>query len=209
MIIDIKQKNKELFEANFEIISNDNVLGSINVKGKLGSMEVSLNGIYNNIPFKLEYISSLLHKEKEKKYRPYQVIVSENIVGEIYQLEKKTGLFSKDCYIELNYNGKFYKKYGIKLDGESKNPIYLNEIQVAQINKDSTVYNDLHNYKLYVKDNNYSLIAILFSCYMYINVGFKPGVKVKKSIVKYYNKAKNKELNSKYDPNWIKNIGEK
>ena len=84
MIIDIIQKNKEMFEANFDIISNDNIIGSINVKGKLGSMEVSLNGSFNNVPFEFQYTGGLLMKTKNNKFRPYQIIESDKQVGEIY-----------------------------------------------------------------------------------------------------------------------------
>lgn len=209
MIIDIRQQNKEMFKANFEIISNGNILGAINVKGKLTSMEVSLNGIYNNMPFELKYNVGFLFKTKDKKYRPYQIIKNNDTIGEIYQTNKKTGLFSHYDYHELIYNNETYREYCIGLGNESKCPIYLNDIQVAQINKDSIVYNDLHNYKIYIKDEKYSFVSILFVCYMYINACFEPGVEVKKSVVKYYSKTTNKELNSKYNPDWIKSIGGK
>ena len=52
--------------------------------------------------------------------------------------------------------------------------------------------NNLHNFKIHVKDDNYSLIAILFSCYMYIIGCFKPSIKVKESIAKCYSKTTNK-----------------
>ncbi len=82
----------------------------------------------------------------------------------------------------------------------------MNDIQVAQIDTEQIIYNDLHNYKIYVKNDNYSLISIIIACYMYINAGFKPGVEVKESVTKYYNKTTNKELNLKYNPNWINEI---
>lgn len=84
-----KTKNKEMYEANFEIISNDNILGPINIKGELSSMEAYLKEIYNIIPFEFKYIGGLFNKLKDKKFRSYQVSVSENIVGEIYQKDKK------------------------------------------------------------------------------------------------------------------------
>lgn len=208
MIINIRQKEKEMFEAKFEIVSNDKILGSINAKGKLGSMEVFLNGIYNNISFELKCDGSSLYKTKNNKFRPYQVIVSGNNVGKVYQKDKKTGIFSKYSYNELNYNGKVYKEYGIGLGRESKNPIYLDEKQIAQIDEDTIIYNDLYNYKIYIKNDNYSLLSIIFVCYMYINAGFKSGLKTKKSVVKYYNKTTNKELNSKYNHYWINEIKE-
>lgn len=206
MMIDIKQLNKEIYEANFEIVSDNNILGSINVKGKLGSLEVSLNGTFNNIPFELKYRGGLFIKTKNKKFRPYQIIKNNDIVGEIYQTNKKIGLFSNYEYTELIYNNEIYKKYGIGLGTESKCPIYLNNIQVAQIDTEQVIHNDLHNYKIYVKNDNYSLVSIIIACYIYINAGFKPGVEVKKSVVKYCNRTINKELNSKYDPDWINEI---
>lgn len=206
MIINVIQKNKELFEANFNIVSNENVLGTINVKGKLGSMEVFLNGTYNSIPFTFKYIGGMLIKNKNKKFRPYQIIESNNVIGEIYQTNKKTVLFSGYGYNTLIFNNNIYNEYGIGLGKESKFPIYFNNIQISQIDTESIIYNDLHNYKIYIKEDKYSLISIIFACYMYINAGFKPGIEVKKSVVKYYNKTTNKELNSKYNPEWIKDI---
>lgn len=115
-------------------------------------------------------------------------------------------MFSNYEYTELIYNNEIYKKYGIGLGTESKCPIYMNDIQVAQIDTESIIYNDLHNYKIYVKNDNYSFVSIIIACYMYINAGFKPRVEVKKSVVKYYNRTINKELNSKYNPDWINEI---
>ena len=198
-----------MFDANFDIISNDNIIGSINVKGKLGSMEVSLNGAFNDIPFELKYNGGQFVKTKNNKFRLYKIIESGKQVGEIYCANKKTGLFSNYSYQTLVYNNETYKEYGIGLGKESKNPIYLNDEQIAQINKDSIVYNDLHNFKIYIKNQQYSFIAILFSCYMYIIGCFKPGVETKKSVQKNYTKTTNKELNAKYNPEWIKGIGEK
>ena len=60
--------------------------------------------------------------------------------------------------------------------------------------------------KIYIKNERYSFISIIFVCYMYILSGFKAGQKAKKSVVKYYSKTLNKELKSKYNPDWINGI---
>ncbi len=206
MIIDIKQQNKEMFEANFEIVSNNNKLGKINVKGKLWSMEVSLNGIYNNTPFEFKYNGGFLIKTKNKMHRPYQIIENNNIIGDIYQTDKKTGLFSGYGYNTLFYNSNVYNEYSIGFGKELKKVIYSNDIQVAQINQDLIIYDDLYNFKIYLKDEKYSLISIFFVCYNYIIGCFNPGVKIKKSVTKCYIKTTNKELNSKYNPDWINEI---
>lgn len=41
-----KQKNKELYSAEFEILENNNVIGNVYVKGKLGSMYVNIVGTF-------------------------------------------------------------------------------------------------------------------------------------------------------------------
>lgn len=205
MVIDIIQKNKEMYEANFEIISYNNIVGTINVKGKIGTWKISLKGIYNNIPFEFKY-KKLGFKEGLKKFRSYQIFVSGNSVGEVYQTDNIEGI--KYSYNELIYNGDCYKEYGISFGDVAKNPIYLNDMQVAQIEKEAIIYNDLHNYKIYIKNKDYALVSIIFACHMYINASFKPGIKVTKSVVKYYDKTTNKELLSKYDPNWVNELEE-
>ena len=47
-------------------------------------------------------------------------------------------------------NNEIYKEYGIGLGTESKCPIYMNDIQVAQIDTEQIIYNDLHNYKIFL-----------------------------------------------------------
>ena len=44
----LKQKNKDLYSGEFEIIDNNQIIGNISFEGQLGSMEVSLNGSFYN-----------------------------------------------------------------------------------------------------------------------------------------------------------------
>lgn len=204
MIIELKQKNKELFEANFEILQNNNQIGNINIKGKLGSMEVKATGVFSNQELELNYKG-----ERNGQYRPYNITIDKKEIGEIYQCNKKTGLFSSYDYIELLYNSKKYIEYSIGLGKEGgKLPIYLNDEQIAQIDTEAIIYDDLYNYKLYIMNNENALIAIIIACYNYINACFEPGVKQEKSIYKNYSKTFDKYLISKYNSDWIKNVKE-
>ena len=79
--------------------------------------------------------------------------------------------------------------------------VYNENKQIAQIEKDLTIYNDLHNYKIY--SINDTFITVLMCLYGYINSSYKLGEKEIKSVLKGYSKTFNKELLAKYNPNWI------
>ena len=70
----VKQINKELFEANFDIIENDEVIGNLNLKGNLGTPEVKLTGKLYDKEFNMERT-----KQTREKFRPYSI--SENNVN--------------------------------------------------------------------------------------------------------------------------------
>ena len=42
----LKQKSKEMYSAEFEILENDNVVGQAFIKGKLSSMEAIVDGTF-------------------------------------------------------------------------------------------------------------------------------------------------------------------
>lgn len=201
----LKQKIKELYNAEFEILKNNNVVGNVFFDGNIGSMETRITGTFYEKNFSLEFTNKIL-KGSNKKFRPYNIIENDSVTGEIYQTEFKKNIFSKYNYVKCIYENSEYNSYNIGLGNKGVNCIYINDTQVSQIEKDGTVYNDLHNFEVYIKDNKYSLISIIFACYTYVNTCFKPGIKVTKSIVKNYNKTTNKELKSKYNQDWINEI---
>ena len=47
----LKQKNKDLYSGEFEIIDNNQIIGTISFEGQLGSMEVNLNGSFYDKTF--------------------------------------------------------------------------------------------------------------------------------------------------------------
>ena len=188
----LRQIDKDLFSATFEINEDTKTIGNVFLEGHLGTMEVSLSGqIYNN-KFFLKYDGS-----SREKFRMYDILVNDNVVGEVYQTIFKKNIFSKYEYIKCVYENNEYCAYEIGLGNKAVNCIYLENKQIVQIEKDGTVYNDLHEFLIYAKDKQDLLIGLIVSCYMYINACYKPGIKVQKSVVKNYSKTTNKDLLAK------------
>lgn len=202
-----KQKNKDFFSAEFDILENDNIIGKIFLKGKMSSIKVSLNGqVYGN-EFTLKYANKIL-SGTNKRFFPYNILKDNNIVGEIFHTEFKKNIFSKYEYTKCIYNRKEYNLYSMVLGTKGISVLYHDDIQLAQIEKDRTVYNDLHNFNIYSVDRESAFISILMSCYKYITIYYEPGIKIIKSIKKSYSKTFNKDLLERYNPDWIKKLKE-
>lgn len=202
----LKQKNKEMYSAEFEILENDSVVGQVFINGKVGSIDAIVDGTFYNKNFSLKFANKVL-PGSNKKFRPYNIIENKNITGETFQTVFKKNFFSKYEYIKCNYNEEEFKLYSIGFGDKQVYAIYKNDIQISQIEFSNVIYNNLHDYTIYIKDDDNTFISILLTCYLYVIGKFKPGVKVTKSVVKYYQKDSNKDLISKYDPDWISKGG--
>lgn len=198
----LKQKNKEMYSAEFEFLENDSAIGQAFIKGKLGSMDAIVDGTFHSKNFSLKFANKVL-PGSNKKFRLYNIIENKNITGEIFQTIFKKNFFSKYEYIKCNYNEEEFKLYLIGFGDKQVCVIYKNDVQISQIEFSNVIYNDLHDYIIYIKDDDNTFISILLTCYLYIVGKFKPGIKVTKSVVKYYQKDSNKDLISKYNPDWI------
>jgi hypothetical protein len=201
----LKQKNKDLYSGEFEIFNQEELIGNIWFNGSIDSMEANISGTFYDKKISLNFVSKIL-TGTNKKFRPYKIIENNNIEGEIFHTEYKKNIFSKYGYTKCLHNQKEYELYSIGLGKKSVCCLYCGEQQIAQIEKDGIIYNDLHNYDIYSIDKDGAFIAVLMSCYMYITSCYNPGIKVTKSINKIYSKTINKDLISKYNVEWINNI---
>lgn len=206
MIIELTQQTKELFDAAFLIHTNIGELGSFQVHGRMIDKESTVKGTFNARPFQMDYAAGMVIKTVDEKFCPYRIYEAGEYVGEIYQEEKRTGWLSRYKFHTLLYGDQCYVSYEIGMGTTIRYPIYLREKQIALMEKDTTVHDALHHFKIYIKEEDAAYIAVLFACYTYIKGYFRPGVKMKKSIEKGYIKTFNKELLSKYDPDWIKSF---
>lgn len=208
MILTVKETNKELYSAKFEILHQDTVVGNIDFKGKMGSMEGEFEINFNNNKLKLIFNTKGIFNH-EKMFRPYLIINDEQEEGEVYQTKYKAGFLNSYEYIKMIYKEKEYNMYSIGLGKEGiKSPIYANHIEIAQIEKENVVYDDLHSYDIYAIDEFSALISVILCSYMFVNGCYKPGQKVTNSVVKSVNISTNKLLKEKYNPDFKNKISQ-
>lgn len=203
MYIELVQKNKELFAANFDIVEKQSVIGSLALQGELGSLDAFITMNYRGNEITLTPGARDFDIIAKKPFRPYTIAFNNINKGVICQTEIKTGILSKIEYHQIEMSGQIFEMYPIGFGNEgAKNPIFVGNDQRGLIEKDCEVINDLHNYKLICVDELSSIIGLLFAAYMYVNAAFKPGVSVTKSIHKVISKTTNKTLLQKYDPSF-------
>lgn len=206
MILDVIQTSKELFSASF-IIERQNIkIGNFSLQGRLGSMEAEIQGTIYEQPFKMVY-GKMDDLEVDCPFRPYLIYKGDLLNGTVYQTTFNGGLFKRFDYHQMKLNGKIFDLFPIGFGKEgSKSPIYNGDEQIAQIEKECVVYNDLHKYRIFAVDAFASQIAIFFCIYMYVNAGYKPGEKVVHSEVKVVSTTTNKLLKEKYNPEFINGV---
>lgn len=209
MILKIEQQQKELFSADFTIWRLEKEVGFIFVQGKFGSMESEITIHLFDKDYYMVYAGGLLKErplpDKSKAYRTYKIFDSEHrILGNVAQIDQKEGWFTTISYMHMYIAGREqYDLYPIGFGTEGgKHPVYCGNKQIAQIEKPSEIYNDLHHYTIYAVDQDAAEISALFVAYMYINANFNPGQKVKKSYTKYNSITLNKTLKQKYNPDF-------
>lgn len=206
MVLDVIQVTKDLFSASFVINRGNDEIGNFSLQGRLGSMEAEIQGKINERCFKMAY-GKMDDLEVVHPFRPYTIYEANFPNGTVYQTKFNGGLFKKFDYHQMKLNGITFDLFPIGFGNEgSKSPVYNANRQIAQIEKDCIVYNDLHNYRIFAEDLFAAQVAIFFSIYMYINAGYKPGTKVVSSKVKVVSTTTNKVLKAKYNPDFTKNI---
>lgn len=207
MILDIIQTSKDLVTAEFVIKHGEKQVGSFSLKGSLYSMEADIKGIlYNRTVFFMTRNKAVKSKEKEH-FRPYSVLEFGKESGLIFQAEKKISLFKGYGYYEMNCYENTYTMYAIGMGSEgAKFPIYCENIQVAQIEKDCVVYDGLHNYKVYIKQDDLVDVVVWLCAYLYVTGMYTPGEKIIHGKTKTVSITTNKVLKEKYNPEFINSI---
>jgi hypothetical protein len=210
MNVGLIQTNNENYSADFDIIDDKNrKLGQLHYETKSKYKDtVNESGEWQGKIFGKQISMMINSTEINKKTKtdyccPCTITINGNKRGSICQRTARTGLFSSYDFYEMQFGYCDYKLYPISFgeDG-AKNPVYSNDVQIALIEKNAIVVDDLHNYYITSVDQFSSMIAILLSCYMYALVSYKHGTKITQSIEKYYFKNINKYLLSKYNPDF-------
>ena len=204
MKVIIKQTNKDLFSANFDIIENDEIIGSIYLKGQIDTPEVKLTGKLFGKEFYMERT-----KQAKGKFRPYSISENNNIVGEVYQADAEQSwwkrMLTNKSYTKCIYNGQEYNSYGVAvIDGKSIAAIFNNEKQLAQCENDTTIHDELYNFTIYCKTSEEVYISVLTAIHRYIIGFYKAGEKVTKSVRTFY--PSKPDWEDKYNPNWVNEL---
>ncbi len=177
MILELKQINKELFSSQFVINRGKSEIGTVFLKGKSASMEADIFVDFNGTKIEMRH-----GRDKNidvKAFRPYLINQNDEHIGTVYQTQYNGGMFKKYDFHQMVKAGLTYDLFPIAFGNDgAKCPLYLGQEQIAQIEKDNIVYNGLHNYRIYSKDENAGLLSLLFCMYMYVIVCNKPGVNV-------------------------------
>lgn len=209
MILDIIQTSKELVTADFIVKHGEKQVGSFSLKGSFHSMEADIKGVlYNRAVFFMTRHKAVKSKEKEH-FRPYSILECGKESGLIFQAERKISLFKGYGYYEMNCYGNTYTMYAIGMGSAgAKFPIYCENTQVAQIEKDCVVYDGLHNYRVYIKQDNLVDVVVWLCAYLYVTGQYTPGEKIIRGKTKAVSTTTNGFLKEKYNPEFINSVKE-
>lgn len=172
MIISIKQIKSNL-EIRFEIYHN-NKLSNIGYCSRLTSFfAVKICTAEGNVIFKTKFdpVSEIISMiplkwlwSKEKSNVTNILDLNEKNIGMISRIQE--GLFNS--YHTIQWFSNELKIYDICLGENTYYSIYLNELQIGMIIKNSYIINNLDQYKLFLLDHfsNYANILSLFVMYV-------------------------------------------
>ena len=205
MIFRLIQSRKDLFSAQFMIKRGVEKIGEVSVNGTAHSIEAHICGELCGTGFEMSRGKGR-HMER-KAFRPYVLRQNDLETGSVYQTQYKVGFLKKLDIDRLVKNGMVYDLFSIAFGDEgSKNLVYCGKHQIAQIEKECVVYNDLNHYQVFAEDENAGLLSLIFSLYMYINACYKPGIKVSEACSKTFSITKDPCLLEKYDPDFKSKI---
>lgn len=205
MIFDIVQVEKTLFDASFKIIKDGESIGAIRVHGKLNSNYGFINGIFNDIKF------SLRHMSNDNTFLnpgiPFGVSVDKTGPGLIRSTTIGSKLFNRFNVQQLELDGLVYDTYSVGMGKEgNKKCIYQEDKQIALVESDSVVYDELYNFHVFAENERAALVSILTTIYTYTKSFFKQGELALSSISRNYALSLNKKLKEKYDPEFKRKI---
>lgn len=210
MILYLTQREKGLTSADFELTDGTYLLGTSHLDGSLMSMD----GIWDITCFdrhlRMERIGSEkarnLLQFKGEAYRPYAITEGNRQIGIICHTSAG-GLFSRYGYHRLRFDGQELESYSIGLGKEGVRVAIRNaDKQLAQVEREARVINDLYAYTLYVENGIDPIPTVVDTLYTYVLSGFQPGRKVEKSVSIKYAKTTNKALLSKLDKGFSEHI---
>lgn len=109
-------------------------------------------------------------------------------------------MFSTANYHELIWDNMVFQMYLKSFKDGGKHSVYCGDRQIAQVDTSSEIVDDLYRYRIYSVDLRGAEIAALYSMYLYILTGFKPGQKITKGYHKQVSVSFDRTFDDRYDP---------
>lgn len=194
------------FKANYQFLINNHTVSYAQIDNNFTfGGTVSFNSFIDKSVYSLCYspalsLGNVKRNTDEKKYVPYSIMQGENQIGLICRKYAGRGL-KKYEYFSVDINGNSFDVFEIGMGKEGiKYPVYSNNLQVALIEKDCEVRNNLDEYNICCADEFSALISYIVSLYIDMMFFAARGQQVSSSFSKTYSKTTNKELKSKYNP---------
>lgn len=206
MRIFVKQRSRNLYKAELDVIIGQETVGRIFVKG---SMWTPKSKVYVEINERTFYLHAKRSAAKRglEDWWPYAIELDGEgrEIGEIFQAFDKVGNYGYQ-YAEINYAE--YKMYPIGYGEEgAKNPVYMGDMQVALVSKPAVIYDDMYEFDIVVRDEQYIEAAVIFTAYVYTSAFFKPGTVMKKGWKKTITVTEKENLLSKFDVRFEETYG--
>lgn len=194
--------------AMFEFNAEGKVLGTAELKNN-----VTFGGSYRIVSCGRECTLSYDVKERllgfgknkaDKKRVPYKILdVFGDSCGAIYEKRTDGFFFNRYNYYDVDLDGKTYTMYIVGLGNEgTKYPVYLGKKQVALIEKEVIIHDNLDHYTVYTIDDSFNFLAYLICLYVdarfYGNRGEVSPNKMEKSVTITYNKKVKRKYNEAF-----------
>lgn len=208
MICKLKQTSSGS-SCTYEVESNGEIIATAVQENNItytGGIKLFIN---NELKYQTKYdvnqrINDIGKKYYDKNLIPFKILdINNNECGLACIKEAQTSFFNRYSYTELSLNNEIYYMYCVGMGKEGlKYPIYKGNIQIALMEKENIVINNLDEYVIYMQDDNYLDVALLIALYVDTRFAANRGVYVSSSVHKTYSLTFNKELKSKYNPEY-------
>lgn len=140
--------------------------------------------------------------QKERIITRYTITTAYNETIGCIEKRKQIGLF-KPPFFTITYHGQTYTIYEVGLGKEGmKYPIYFEGKQVALIEKEPIVKDNLDEYKLYYIDKSLEIICVILGLFIDIE-HYRNLAHIRESKSSFeYTYTLNRKIKDKYDPNF-------
>ena len=191
----LKQKSKDYYSAEFDLIQGEEIIGSAILQDKMTSIKIPIITI--KVQNK-EIIMKAVKKREKGQSLCYQVLSGDNECGFVCRKKHKTGFLSTEYRPTLEWNGNIYE-WGSNGIGTSE----LEGMVKYDNGYDVTIYNDMHNFEIECNEDIEELYrTLVLTMYKYAtgrtgtsttSLYYQPGVKASKSVQKVKVRWKNKK----------------